>query len=138
MHLTSPNIRPISKASASFLTLFLLVITLSSLPARANTPGESESIHCTPKMDILFQKVFMQDPWLEIASREAWLLWMKKVKERDGSLYAQQETARKMTARCLRVGFGNDDAGNIGTTVTCEISAHPCIRLLRQRPQSVQ
>lgn len=106
--------------------------------ARANTPAEAETIHCTAELEITLQKVFMSEPWLELASREAWSLWMQKVKERDGSLYAVRETARKTTARCLRVGFGNDDAGNIGTTVTCEIAARPCIHLLRRKAPSPQ
>lgn len=115
------------------IRLFFIIsaLIIPSLTAQAENIHKIER-HCTKPVKIEFQKVFMQDALVRNANREAESLWRKKVIERDGSLYAEFQAALERRSNCLRIGFGNDPQGNVGTFIACQVSGRPCTYLVRR------
>lgn len=71
----------------------------------------------------------MTPEWLDQATATATLNWQNKAREKFGTPYSHWQNAANKKAKCQRIGFGNDDAGNIGNTVTCHFTATPCAKL---------
>lgn len=88
--------------------------------------------HCVKKIEIKKQFLYMTDDWYSSAKQDAKRLWQQSVIKRFGSVYGQWEIAQNKKYDCKRIGFGNDDEGNIGASVVCQIAADPCVILLNK------
>lgn len=119
------------------LPALLLIILIAITPWQQSLAGSKahplpHNKHCTAVVAVKYNKVFMSEPWIATAKLEARSKWRDKVRERDGSLYAEYHDAAEKKSHCRRIGFGNDPEGNIGTYVACEISARPCAVLVKR------
>jgi len=88
--------------------------------------------HCVKKIELKKQFLYMTDDWYSSAEQDVKRLWQQSVIKRFGSVYGQWEIAQNKKYECKRVGFGNDDEGNIGASVVCLIEAAPCVILLNK------
>ena len=88
--------------------------------------------HCVKKIELKKQYLYMTDNWYQAAEQETKNLWQQSVIKRFGSVYGQWEVAQNKKYECQRIGFGNDEAGNIGASVVCLIAADPCVILLNR------
>lgn len=100
-----------------------------SIAATAKDNKLANSVHCVSKVKIEFSKVYMISKWLPLANKQAQNKWKKRVTAQYGSVYSQWDQSAEPLSKCNRIGFGNDNKGNIGSTVLCEISAIPCVKL---------
>lgn len=88
--------------------------------------------HCVKKIELKKQFLYMTDDWYSSAEQDAKRLWQQSVIKRFGSVYGEWEVAQNKKYDCKRIGFGNDDEGNIGASVVCLIAADPCVILLNK------
>lgn len=88
--------------------------------------------HCVKKIELKKQFLYMTDDWYSTAEQDAKRLWQQSVIKRFGSVYGEWEVAQNKKYDCKRIGFGNDDEGNIGASVVCLIAADPCVILLNK------
>lgn len=88
--------------------------------------------HCVKTIELKKQFLYMTDDWYSSAEQDAKRLWQQSVIKRFGSVYGEWEVAQNKKYDCKRIGFGNDDEGNIGASVVCLIAADPCVILLNK------
>ncbi len=89
------------------------------------------SKHCVSPIDVKFRETYMINEWLDQAKQKALSKWQNTAKKRFGSVYSDWQIAKNQKAKCLRVGFGNDQKGNVGTSVVCQYSGEPCALLVK-------
>lgn len=85
--------------------------------------------HCVKVVKIRFLEIYMQSDWIETARATARQRWRDRVTSKYGSVYSDWSLSSNQESSCKRIGFGNDDYGNIGRTIVCEISAIPCAKI---------
>ena len=98
------------------------------LPIKMDNPAK----HCVKKIELKKQYLYMTDNWYQAAEQETKRLWQQSVIKRFGSVYSRWDVAQNKKYECQRIGFGNDEAGNIGASVVCLIAADPCVILLNK------
>ena len=99
-------------------------------------PKHQLNRHCVEEVKLRFEEVYMFNNWYGQAKQTALKRWQENVKNRYGSVYSNWMSSSMRKNSCKRIGFGNDDFGNIGRTVICEISANPCADLTPGRPNN--
>jgi len=94
--------------------------------------------HCVSAIDVKFRETYMIVDWLSHAKQQALSKWKRTAKKRFGSVYSNWHVAENQKATCLRIGFGNDQKGNVGTSVVCQYSGEPCAILVNSEAVKVQ
>lgn len=98
--------------------------------AEINNQNTKAAKHCMTLVEVTHRQVFMREPWRLRAKNKAWAVWQASVTKRFGSAYQERSAALVKDAKCERVGFGQDAVGNVGTYVSCTLSAIPCVNLI--------
>lgn len=86
--------------------------------------------HCLKLVKVKLDLIYMDINWSSDAAQKATSAWQSKARAKYGSPYGTWGNAMEKKAFCRRIGFGNDDKGNIGATVQCHYAAVPCARLI--------
>ncbi len=112
----------------------LAVLSLITVPAPPIIAAKAESDglrHCVQQIEVKLREVYLDLNWFTLAREKATENWQMKARKRYGSPYEQWQNAQSRKSFCRRIGFGNDQKGNVGATVVCHLSAIPCAKLLK-------